>query len=251
MKRLIRSLGILPVILLAASALWAQVRIPGPGGVGQTSAAAPSIVQSKSGFSNSSTSLTVTFNTNVGTGHMILAFISGIATQNGCTINAPTMTGETFTAWSGAASSVNNDGQAITYFVASATGGSAAVVMSVTGGGCAGEDPHMHIVEIQGQNVSSPQDGQGNTRSTTLSVSTSGATTGANDLVIGFFYCNPANRTFTAGAGYAQVQQTNNSTGGDSAFSESKTVSGTGVQTATATGNSGSQVHQIIVAVNP
>jgi hypothetical protein len=236
---------------LRASLPLQQLRVPGPGGKAPSVGGAPAIVQSNSGFSNGSTSLTVTLAANVGAGHMILVFVTGVSTQDGCTINAPTMTGETFTAWSGAASSVFNDGQAITYAVNSAAGGHNAVVMSVTGGACSGEDAHMHVVEISGQNGTNPRDTQGATHSTTLSVSTSGSTTNANDLILAFLYCNPANRTLTAGSGYSQVRQTNNTTGGDSAFSESKSTTGTGTQTATATGNSGSLVHQIVVTVKP
>lgn len=205
----------------------------------------PVVVQSKSAFSNATTSLTATFASSVTAGNMILVFAGASSTQDGRTFNTPTMTGETFTPWVGAAVSTSLNGQAICWAVNSAVGGQTSVSISHTGGA---DDIHLHIVEISGQ-AASPRDAQGAVSSTTLSVSTSGATTTSNDLVIGFFFDDGNNRTFTAGTGFSQVQQTNNTSGGDSGFSESTTVSSTGIQTATASGNLGDTSQQVIVAI--
>jgi hypothetical protein len=215
---------------------------------GSARAAAPVIAgggaQQASGFGTSVSTLSVSLPSNVTAGNMILAFLGTGSTGIG--INTPTMTGETFSNIAGCTHDGGaTAGQIACYAVNSAAGGQKQVTWTVTGGT---PDMHVHILEISGQS-GSPQDATGNTTSTTLSVSTSGATTTANDLVIGFFYDNPNNRTFSAGSGYAALQQTNNSTGGDSAFSEDKTVSSTGVQTATASGNSGDSCTQGIIAV--
>jgi hypothetical protein len=205
--------------------------------------AAPTIKQHNSGFSTNN--FTVSFSANTTAGNMLLVCV-GAEEAGVLTVSTPTMTGETFvkiTGMSNAGSTGN--GQVACYAVNSAVGGQTVVNIAESN---SGHDIHAHIFEITGQS-GSPQDATGNTESTTLSVSTSGATTTANDLVIAFFMDWLNNRTFSAGSGYAQIEQTNNSSGGDSAFSESKTVSSTGVQTATASGNTGDTVEQGIIAI--
>ena len=203
---------------------------------------APTIVQHVSAFANSATSLTATFASAVTAGHMILAF--GGAGQN-VTFGTPTMTGETFTAWAGASNAgTAGNGQTSVFAVNSAAGGQTGVTITIS----PAADLHLHIIEISGQ-AASPRDAQGNTESTTLSVSTSGATTVATDLVIGFFHDNATNTTYTVGAGYTQVELTANGPGGDAALSESKAVTATGVQTATATSSAADTINQSIVAI--
>lgn len=206
-------------------------------------AAAPTISQHKSAFGNGVTSISATFTSSVTAGHMILVF-AGLAQSS--TLNIPTMTGETFTAWAGArnAGTLTN-GQTGVWATNSAAGGQTTVTLTFT----TAADVHLHIFDIAGQ-APSPRDAQGNTEAVALSVTTSGATTNATDLVIGFFYDNALNQTFTAGSGYASVEQTNNTTGGDCAFSESKTVSSTGTQTATASAGGGETREQSIVAIS-
>lgn len=212
---------------------------PAAGGGG-----APVIVtgQTKSAFSNSTTTVNASFTNNVGAGHMILVWVGCSA---GVTINTPTMSGETFTKVTGSSISPGGgNGQVALYATNSAVGGQKQVTATTT----AGADIHLHIVEVSGQ-AASPQDATGSVESTTMSVATSGATTFATDLVIAFFFDNNLNRTITAGGSYVQVQQTNNTTGGDVGFSESLATSSTGVQTATASGNSGDVVDQGIIAI--
>jgi hypothetical protein len=207
-------------------------------------AAAPVIVTGQHASGSSSTnSINVSFASNVTAGNMILVCIA--APQNDI-ITAPTMTGETFTVWTGSPEpGTAGNGQTSCWATNSATGGQKQVTEGTTTGSAG---IHMHIFEISGA-AASPRDAQGHTQSTTMSVSTSGATTTANDLVIAFFYDFANNRTLTQGAGYAQIEQVNDVTNGDVSLSEQKTVSSTGTQTATATGNSTDTVEQSIVAV--
>ncbi len=224
MKRLV----LISILLcLAASPAWS---------------AAPVVVQHKSAFASAVTTVSATFASAVTAGNMILV-LGGV--QFASTLNTPTMTGETFTAWTSAANAGSFEkGQTGVWATDSAAGGQTTVTLTVTGAA----DIHLHIVEISGQ-AASPRDIQGNTESTTMSVSTSATTATANDLIVSYYYDNALNHTISAGSGYAQVEQSNNTSGGDVAFSESKTVSATGVQTAAASGNAGDIVEQSIVAV--
>jgi hypothetical protein len=216
---------------------------------------APTITQHKSTFAINPASggaITATFTSSVTAGNMILALVGAAHNSNNAsavTINTPTMTGETFTAWANSANAgSSNNGQTAIFAVNSAAGGQTSVSVTVTYAGGTSVDVHLHIIEVHGQ-AGSPRDIQGNTESTTMSVSTSGTTTTANDLIIGFFYDDINNITFTHGGSYAQVEQSNNSTSGDAAFSESLSVSSTGTQIATATGNGTDIVEQSIIAI--
>jgi hypothetical protein len=211
---------------------------------------APTIVQHKSGFASNATSASVTLNSNVGAGNMILVFAGSGSTAAPTPVNfaTPTMTGETFSPVSGASQGgTSGHGQSACYAVNSAVGGQKQVTITASGSGTP-SDIHVHVIEISGQ-AASPINATGNTESTTLSVSTSGATTVAACLIIAFFFDDANNRTFSAGSGYATIEQSNDVAGGDAGYSESKTVSSTGTQTATATGNSGDTVEQSIIAI--
>jgi hypothetical protein len=185
---------------------------------------------------------------------MILCWIGAASAAAGSgqvIVGTPTMTGETFVKVTGASNAgTSGHGQVACYAVNSANGGHNVVNVSTSGAGGA-NDVHIHVQEITGQ-IASPQDATGNTESTTISVSTSGSTSTANDLIIAFFYDDINNRTYVAESSplvYAQIDQTNNVSGGDAAFSESLTVSSTGIKTATATGTSGDTIEQGIIAI--
>ena len=224
---------------------WAQyVPVPFTHPSGGTTA--PTIIQSNGCFVNSGNPVNCSFGSAVTAGNEIIA-ICGMA-QNS-TISSVTMTGETFTNVAAASNSGSaGHGRIGTYEVASAVGGQTQVTCNRTTGNA---DIHLIILEIHGQ-PASPDDATGNTNSTTLSVSTSGATTVATDLVVAGFMDDDNNQTFTAGgSGYTQCTncQTNNTTGGDAMFVETKTTSSTGTQTAAPTGNAGDTVAQGILAI--
>lgn len=200
---------------------------------------APTIVQSATNITNAGTTVSATFASAITAGHMIVCLASGGATA--LTFNTPTMTGETFTNWI----TVGTNDIAEAWASNSAVGGQTVVTLTAT----QATDIHIHVIEVSGQ-AASPRDQSGSANSATLSVSTAATTTTANDLILAFFWDNATNATWVAGTGYSQVKQTNNATGGDSAISESKTVSATGVQTATASGTNGTDVcQQIILAI--
>jgi len=214
---------------------------------------APIIVQHKSAVGlqvTSGANTACTFTSNVTPGNMVLVFVGTAHDNSGVaiTINTPTMTGETFSTWTGAPDpGTTGNGQSGVFATNTAVGGQKIVNVSLTFSS-ATPDIHIHVIEISGQS-SSPRDAQGHTNSATASVSTSGATTNPNDLVFGFFYDDANNASLTVGGGYSLVELSTDATFGDAALSESKTVSSTGTQTATCGGNGTDILSQSIVVV--
>jgi hypothetical protein len=107
----------------------------------------------------------------------------------------------------------------------------------VTAHGSTSANLHIHLWEIFGL-AGKVQDASGTTTqtgSTALTVSTSGPTVVANELVLGFFVDAFNSFTYTAGSGFSPTESTVNNINTDSAFSEVKIVSLVGTQTATAT----------------
>jgi hypothetical protein len=203
---------------------------------------APTVVQHNSGFSNGTTTLSVSFGSAVTAGNMLLVWI-GINQSN--SISTVTMTGETLTKVTGASNAgTAGNGATALYAENGAAGGQTQVTVTTSGS----DDIHVHIIEVHGQS-GSPQDATGNTESATLSVSTSASTTTANDLVVAFFWDFHTAASLTAGGSYSLIDLSQNNTGGDSALTESKTVSATGVQTATAGGNGTDVCEQGIIAI--
>jgi len=173
---------------------------------------------------------------------MILVF--GGAAATGEAFNTPTMTGETFTSWVG--TPVGTDNIAAAWAVNSAVGGQTQVTLTCT----VASDMHLHVLEITGQ-TATPRDAQGTHDATTgINVSTTGATTTPQDLIVAFFSDNSTNAPLVVGSGYTQVELSADANGGDTALSETKTVVQTGVQNATASGSGADTVQQIIVAIS-
>jgi hypothetical protein len=165
--------------------------------------------------------------------------------SQGVTFNTPTMTGETFVKITGASNAGAAAHAAESFYATNSAAGGQKQVTETVG---TASNIHLHIFEISGQ-IGSPQDATGNTNGVTMSVSTSGATTTANDLVIAFFMDEDANKTLTATLPFVQIEQTNNAGGGDCAISMQNTVSATGVQTATGGGNVSDNVAAGILAI--
>jgi hypothetical protein len=210
--------------------------------------AAPTIQQHKSGFVTTNTTMSVTFSSNVTAGNMILIWV-GADVSSSVTINTPTMTGETFTKVTGASNAgTAGGGQIALYATNSAVGGQSQVTVTTN----ANSDIHTHIIEVAGPFGSPQQDATGNTENTSMAttgVSTSGATTVANDLVIAFFLDFGLNHTLSATSPYTQIEQTNDTTNGDCAISASNTVSSTGTQTAKASGMGTDKTEGGIIAI--
>lgn len=211
-------------------------------------AAAPVIANSGAqhcaNFALGGTAVNCSLPNNVTAGNMIVVYV-GADDAGRTTINTPTMTGETFSKVTGCSNGGGtNKGQVACYTVNSAAGGQKQVTVTLT----VAADPHIHVAEISGQ-TGSPIDATGNTESTTMSVSTSGATTNATDLMIAFFYDNANNHILAPTAPYATIDTSNGGTNNDFGLSESNTSSSTGVQTAAATGNAGNTIEQGIIAI--
>jgi hypothetical protein len=214
-------------------------------------AATPTLNQSGTtscyGAGTSTVAVTCSFGTALTAGHMLLVCAGADNPgANGAVIATPTMTGETLTQITNASNTGNANGALKCYSSNSVVGGQTQVSEKPT----ASSDIHIQMFDIANPG-SSPVDASGNTNSsaTTSSVSTSTMTSNATDLVIAIFFDNANNRTFTHGTGYTAVVSTNNSSGGDSSFSEDNTTSTTGTQTATATGGAGDLVVMAIVAI--
>jgi hypothetical protein len=108
----------------------------------------------------------------------------------------------------------------------------------------------LHIWEVSGLNATTPLDlteTGGPTTSTSQSLTTSGTTAVANELVFAGFYDRDNNASFSAGSGYSPSEFSDGGANHNSGLTEVKIVSSTGTQTATATCGSGTDnVYQII-----
>lgn len=176
----------------------------------------------------SSTSLSRAFPSANTAGNLLVVAVS---TYSGETISPPTDSVNNTYALAVGASRSGNAVAAI-YYAANCKGGANTVTAHIS----AADNVHLHIYEISGMATSAPVDVTGSNISntaTSLTVSTSGSTTSANDYVFAYFADNATPKTFTAGAGYGDTEQSESS--GDAGFSEDKIVSSTGTQTATAT----------------
>lgn len=200
--------------------------------------AAPNVVQSKSGFASGTTNPSVAFSNSNTAGNLLW-----VAVGSDATISTPSDSqGNTYSLAASVTGS-GGSGNAAIYYVPSAKGGANTVTCNRSGSG----DTHCHIAEISGLVTSSPLDATGSVASSsTCSVSTSAATTQANEWVSAFFYDSPNSRTLTAGTGYTKLQLTNNTSGGDAAISEGESVTSAAVQTATCGGNSSDVLSQLI-----
>jgi hypothetical protein len=182
------------------------------------------------------TSCSLAFPNSVGSGHL-LVYITGDASP-------------------GLTASTDNNGNtvanALTYtfnglervdYVSSSNSGAT----TVTGNASQSGQIHLHIWEISGLAGTLDASNTGHASSTSLTISTSTSTSANNEVVLGFFFNALSNSTFTAGSGYANYTQTNDSTDGDSGLSEGELVTTTGTQTATAAVSPSSSVDEIIV----
>ena len=106
---------------------------------------------------------------------------------------------------------------------------------------------HCNIYEVHGITTTVDQTGNSTVASTSQTVSTSAATTNADDFVFAFFTDNDNGATLTSGPGLGDTDTSND--GGDTALTEDKVVIATGVQTATATSNTSDADVNVIVAL--
>jgi hypothetical protein len=207
------------------------------------SSGAPIIAVQHNGANNpSSTSLPVSFTSNVTSGDVILVAESS---ADGVSLVTPT----------------DSEGNSFTQLVTAGTSGASAAGIYGAYAGSSGADTvtcnistannlHCHIYEVQGITTTVDQTGSSSQTSSSLSVSTSAATTNADDYVLAFFTDNNSQTTYTVGSGFGDAESTRESSG-DSAFTEDAVVVATGVQTAAATSSNSSDTYvNVIVALN-
>jgi PKD repeat protein len=199
-------------------------------------------VQHNSGFIGSASSLAVTFKSSVTAGHILLVAQS---TFDGETLIAP-------------ADSQNNvfaqlvtgrspgDSVAAIYIATAKTTGPDTVTCKIGAG--ASDNIHCHIYEVSGTTAVVDAVGSAMQTGESLSMSTSKATANANDYVFAYFSDDVAESTYAAGPGFGDTEQSVSSSL-DSAFSEDKSVTATGIQTATATGSIADPFVELIVAL--
>jgi hypothetical protein len=204
------------------------------------------VVQDTTNTGTGSTTLAVAFPGNVTQNNLIIVGVSSSASNS---FASPAITDTRGSVWSLAVT--RNPGTtgtpalaSIYYAVVPSTGADTVTVhMS------AAHNLHMHIYEVSGLLTSSVLDQSGSnfqTGATAATVSTSAATSTANEFVFAYFARNNGSGTWTAGAGYGNTKASPNTSAATDAFSEGKIVSATGTQTATATASASDGLTSII-----
>jgi PKD repeat protein len=209
---------------------------------GTTGTGSGRTVQYNSGFAGDANSVSVSFKNSVTAGHVLLVAQS---TFDGETLTTPV------DSQSNAFARVvtgHNPGAAVgAIYIATARNTGADTVTCGIGAG-ASDNIHCHIYEVGGTTSVVDAVGSGGLSSASLSVSTSKATTNANDYVFGYFGDNVSESTYVAGPGFGDITQSE-SASQDSAYAEDKWVTSAGVQTATATASASDPFVGLIVAL--
>ena len=199
-------------------------------------------VQYNSGFAGSANIVPVSFQNSVTAGNVLLVAQS--------TFDGETLTTPVDSQANAFARLVTGDspGAAVAaIYIATARNTGADTVTCGIGAG-ASDNIHCHIYEVSGTTSGVDAVGSGVLSSASLSVSTSKATTNANDYVFAYFGDNVSESTYVAGPGFGDIAQSP-SASQDSAYSEDKWVTSAGVQTATATASVSDPFVGLIVAL--
>src|SRR5208337_1338820 len=205
--------------------------------------ASPTTVQDNNGYVADTTSVAVAFGSNVTSGHVIVVAVS---TYDGETLVTPTDTqGNSFTQLVTAGTS----GAAVAAIYVATARSSAADTVTCSIANSASDNIHCHIYEVSGVTTTVDKTGTSSQAGTALTVSTSASTANANDYVFAYFADNHSAATYTVGSGYGDTQASEDTSGGDSGFSEDKVVTATGTQTATATGSTTDTFVNLIVTL--
>jgi hypothetical protein len=205
--------------------------------------ASPTTVQDNNGYVADTTSVAVAFGSNVTSGHVIVVAVS---TYDGEALVTPTDTqGNSFTQVVTAGTS----GAAVAAIYIATAKSSAADTVTCSIANSASDNIHCHIYEISGVTTTVDKTGTNSQAGTALTVSTSASTANANDYVFAYFADNHTAATYTVGTGYGDTQASEDTSGGDSGFSEDKVVTATGTQTATATGSTTDTFVNLIVTL--
>lgn len=202
----------------------------------------PTVLQSATCFGT--TSCVATFSSPVGAGSYILAYNVGNGNTTGI---ACTMTGETFVRSTGTSGASNNTGwEADAWLVTNAVGGQTAT----TGTASTGASMSLAVIEITSPLNGHAEDAGGNGHSVTtaMSVSTSASTTNAGDICIGMGGAASGGTGFT---GLSWTPAVNVNLTNQNILLEYTLPGVTGVQTATATANTGANIAEGILCLKP
>jgi len=209
----------------------------------------PAFVQGATGFSASASTIAVTLGSAVTAGHALFVFEASTSQAP----STPTATGETFTTFTGASGCQNFIGDAIQcYATTSAAGGETTVncnFVSATPLKCV-------VVEFtRPQGLSTPVDAGGNSENgaaVSLAVSTSAATTNANDFVVscaeGF---NVGSNPITFPSPFTEPASLSQSDANGEVACGYNVASSTGVQSVTPTWTTSMRAGAMILAVKP
>ena len=196
---------------------------------------AVAVVQDAGTTGSGSTTLAKAFASNVTKNNLMVV---GVSSYAGNAFASPAITDTLGSTWSLAVAenpgTTGTPSLASLYYAVVPSTGADTVTVHMTGT----NNLHLHIYEISGLVTSSVLDQIGsNFQSgvTAATVSTSGATTTANEFVFAYFGRDNGSGTWTAGTGYGNALASPNTGSGTDAFSEDKIISATGTQTATAT----------------
>jgi hypothetical protein len=196
---------------------------------------AVAVVQAASTTGTGSTTIAKAFASSVTKNNLMAV---GVSSYTGNSFASPAITDTLGSTWSLVV--LRNPGTAGTpslaamYYAVVPSTGPDTVTVHMTGT----NNLHLHIYEVSGLLTSSVLDQFGSnfqSSATGGTVSTSTATTAANEFVFAYFGRDNGSGTWTTGAGYGNTQSSPNVGAATDAFSEAKIVSTTGTQTATAT----------------
>lgn len=199
-------------------------------------------VQHNSGFVGSANSVAVNLKSNVTAGHLLLVAQS---TFDGETLSTPMDSQGNAFALLATAHSPGASVAAIYATTARSTGPDT-VTCGIAAG--ASDNIHCHIYEVSGATPVVDAIGSALQTGPSLSVSTSSATTNANDYVFAYFSDDVSESTYVAGSGLGDIEQSE-SASQDSAFSADKAVTKAGIQTATATASTSDPFVELVVAL--
>lgn len=224
---------ILALILLSAFATFGQYTVPSH--TGATAAAAPTsptVVQSGTCDTTVAT-CSVTFGSAVGVGHYLFCYAMGTGNSVGVSC---TMIGETISRVTGTTGCSNATGLEGDCYLSTNTVGGQTLITCTMSSGSGGKCAFLEATSPSGGHA---KDAGGNAHSATtaMSVATSATTTNANDLCIGM-----SGNSFNTAGGYTGLSWTpviNNVTANGTILLMSTVPGSTGVQTATATAQSG------------
>ncbi|MFI4972169.1 MAG: beta strand repeat-containing protein, partial [Hyphomicrobiales bacterium] len=203
-------------------------------------------VQDAGATGSGSTTLAVAFASNVTQNNLIVVGVSSSASNS---FAATPITDTRGSSWSLAVTrnpgTTGTPALAAIYYAVVPSTGPDTVTVHMTGT----NNLHLHIYEVSGLVTSSVLDKTGSnyqTGATAATVSTSAATTAANEFVFAYFGKNNGSGTWTAGTGYGNTKASPNTGSATDAFSEDKIISATGTQTATATASASDGLTSVI-----